>query len=123
MILKKVAIKKAFEPNVNGHTFPDYVLKNISEQINEKKPIIGTLGQDIELAFVNAVCFTDKAYYEGDTLYADITIMNTCPIPVADNIHETFTFGMRIMGNVEDGGTVTDCDIMSIDIIRKEDCV
>lgn len=122
MILKKVAIKKAFEPNVNGHIYPDYVLKNIAEQINERG-VIGMLGQDTELAFLNAVCFTQKAYYEEDTLYTDVTIMNTCPIPVVENIHELFTFGMRGTGNVEDDGTITQYDITAIDIIRKEDCV
>jgi hypothetical protein len=119
--LEKVAIKKAFEPNVNGDIFPDYVLKNIADQINERG-VIGTLGQDKELAFANAVCFSQKAYYEDDTLYADITVMETCPILVDDFFHKTYTFGMRTSGKVHEDGVVFDCDIMSIDIIRKEDC-
>jgi hypothetical protein len=120
--LEKVVIKKAFQPNINGDIFPDYVLKNIAEQINERG-IIGTLGQDKELVFLDAVCFTQKAYYEDDTLYADITIMDTCPIIIDEFFHKTFTFGMRVMGTDQEDGVITSCDIIAIDIIKKEDYV
>jgi hypothetical protein len=125
--LEKIAIKKAFEPNVNGTIYPDYVLKNIANQINESNGILGTYGQDYSttVSLKEAVCITTKAYYENDTLYADITIIKPEVYQMIKEslTHDVILFGMKVFANHSNGLVEDDAKLMSIDVLKKEDCV
>lgn len=133
MKLKRILLKEAGVPNVNGVVYSNEALQSIEEQINETGEIYGELGQSFEIFhhgiidIRNIVTKTTSSEYIDDKLFIDVEIL---PTPSSNIIPKNkngeydlseFTFGMRGYANDMKDSTVLDFSLVSIDLIRKKD--
>lgn len=122
-----VPVLKSNVINLNGRMYTDECLEQMITAFKEKQlggvPMFGELGYPEESAFTsldNVSHQITELYAEGDTLFAELTVLDTPKGEVLKTIMDSVVFRPRTIGHVNDDSTVRIDTLISFDAIDKE---
>jgi hypothetical protein len=115
-------ILKADVPNSNGRIYPLAALENCIAEEAKRKPLLGVIGMDegLSISLDKVSHIAENLRIEGDTLVADIRVVNT---PAGNQLIELYksgliTFRSSGFGKIgADGKTITDFEPISINAV------
>ena len=122
------------KPNANGRVYDKEAIQKIIESFKDRKeqgPVYGQIGYPNENDFMDStIAITgEKVSHEirevkeddDDNLIGEIEILNTPQGNIAKALLDHTVFRPRLIGNVNDDGTIRVLDIISFDMVPKED--
>lgn len=124
----KESILKSNIINLNGRIYTDECLEQIVTQFKQKVsegiPMFGEFGYPEETSFVTSLERVSHQVLnlevEGDTLFAEIKILDTTKGDELKTLLDCVVFRPRMIGRVLDDNTVRVESLISFDAILKE---
>jgi len=113
-------------PNLNGRIYPKELLYKIADQINNGQPLYGEFGYpdkyDAVVNLSNASHVITKAYVDGDSLKAEVSILETFKGVELKKELDKNVFRPRGIGTVDENGIMNDdYQLITFDAIKTED--
>ena len=123
-----VPILKANVVNLNGYMYTDEALSQMIKAFKEKQsngvPMFGELGYPDERTFTfmdNVSHQVTELHTEGDTLFAELTVLDTPKGEELKTMIDDVVFRPRMLGHIQDDLTVKIDTLISFDAINRED--
>ena len=123
----KASILKSNTVNLNGRMYTDECLEQMVTQFKQKTsdgvPMFGELGypESTDFTSLHEVSHqVENLHVEGDTLFAEIKILDTPKGKELKTILDGVAFRPRMIGHVHEDNTVSVDTLISFDAIPKE---
>ena len=123
----KASVLKSNIVNLNGRMYTDECLEQMMTQFKQKvaegNPMFGELGYPEETSFTSLERVShqiENLEIEGDTLFAEIKILDTPRGEALKTLLDGVVFRPRMIGHLLDDNTVRVDNLISFDAILKE---